>query len=87
MFEITRHVTKYTHIEPTIWYELPFGFTVAFHSTYVGGFKPYPVTPQRCRFIQIRRTRRPIVHKDGSFTVRPSKFCKTIYLYRIQKDF
>ena len=69
---ITRYVVdRGLHLEPAVWYKLPFGISVSFFSHYENGFKPFPSAFQRCKILQIRG---------------PFKFCKCMYLYRIEKS-
>ena len=68
--------------EKSVRYKLPFGFSVYVYSHYINGFKPYPATYQRCRFLKIQWMKACRKSSTGSII-----WSKDFYIHRIQKDF
>jgi hypothetical protein len=84
--------------EKRLTYKLPFGITATVYSHYINGFKPYPVTLKRCRFLKIQWLVRSgkrgtlIRYVNGNSGEKYTKsypLYKTksidIFLYRIEK--
>ena len=82
--------------EKRLTYKLPFGITATVYSHYINGFKPYPVTLKRCRFLKIQwlvksGKREPLIRlingekvNCGTYPLYKTKSLD-FFLYRIEK--